>query len=112
MVVYLAFSRRSACPLHFVILMAPQFWICFTCKLSPRELSETFSFLVLEWAGPWHSLPNPDFLGFPTPMVSPTCEPPPGTREQKQAAHLGAPGFQMGTFSQRSSGQLKKICRW
>lgn len=44
MVVYLAFSRRSACPLHFVILMAPQFWICFTCKLSTRGVIRNLQF--------------------------------------------------------------------
>ena len=43
MVVYIAFSCRSAYALHSVILMAPQFWICFTCKLSPGESSETFN---------------------------------------------------------------------
>lgn len=79
---------------------------------SHQKPSTPISFLVLEWAGPWHSLPNPDLLGFPTSMVSSTCEPLPGTRQQKQAAHLGAPGFLMGTFSQHSSDQLKKMCRW
>lgn len=34
---------------------------------SHQKPSTPISFLVLEWAGPWHSLPNPDLLGSPPP---------------------------------------------
>ena len=55
-------------------------------------------------------LPDPDLLGSATSHAPAKCELPPGTQEQRQGA-LRDPGFQVGTFSQHPSDQLKEICR-